>query len=1140
MCVERIDLIDDDGDDVFGSITNEKKFWKAVKSRYNEEDMTFVIKTIKKAGAADQASVTTKAEPVIPTTPLNFRLSSDNTGGKVVIDVPINGTWDEVGASVVNGLNLPSGSSINHIDLIDDDGDEVFSCIVAEQKFWKAVKSRYVAEEMVFVVDANLKTLSVCAVDINVVSIFFRLHKAATVDKQLVDVPVDGSWEDIERALLDSFRLSGMCVERIDLIDDDGDDVFGSITNEKKFWKAVKSRYNEEDMTFVIKTIKKAGAADQASVTTKAEPVIPTTPLNFRLSSDNTGGKVVIDVPINGTWDEVGASVVNGLNLPSGSSINHIDLIDDDGDEVFSCIVAEQKFWKAVKSRYVAEEMVFVADVAVRYDSGGYPVEIIQQETVPFYFRLSTDNMDDKAVINIPLDSSWEDIVLILVEFFEIDARRTVRHIDLVDDDGDEVFSTIQSHKKFWKAANSRYNNDEMVFVVTVGNSEASHASIPSVPTLTVSCCLSSDMDVISELDIPLNGLWVDICDTIAAYYNLASGDNVKYIQLIDSDGDDVFSKIVDAKKFWKAAKGSYVVGETTFVIHCDFTYSSGYTTVADVPSPSSSFSNGSHTTPLYAPPSNGPSVNTDGIYKAPSIYKKPATSDNSESLSIYKSSTKSTAQASSDSQPHAVLHTYTPPAPGSKYDGVVVAVAFKMSSDFMNSKIVTSVPAMGTWGQINDIIRDTFNLPRESTIDHLELLSDEGEVLLGNIVSASKFWKACLEIYKDDGSTVFNIIQSGASTHDAGGNLASRGMSSQSLNTSSHSGGLGNSGHAKYGSTPPSTITTFLAACGDGDVEAVSDMLQHGADVNMKDDVNLTGIHVACIRGAIKIVQLLVDKEASITCRDIDGNTPLHFACENNHTQIAIYLVRMGADTSLRNRAGLTSLHYICMNGNMKLTLLIRDYMINVATSTGLTLLHCAADMGHSEMVEYLIDHDAQIQPRDDEGLTPLHLAVIGGHIDCAEILIDSGAYWNVRDDQGLSPLLHACKDGNSEMVSFLLDCGCNILARSDSGDSAMHFAGESGSMDLMKLLLERNVDINCRNKNGETPLEIASANGHDHLVGWMEDRGATMRPETQEEATTRMQVDAKTEAASRAFEAEEELNLQRELAEENAQKKK
>ena len=1109
--VQRLSLFDDEGDELLMGIDSADFFWKAVEGRYSPSHTVFVV-MVNEADAAP---------PAAPGVSVYCSLTKDMSK-KISVTVPLNGSWEDISNAVVRQLKV-SGKRLGRATLTDDDGDEVLGGIENEKKFWKAVNSRYDDETMYFVLsleDAPVVPPTSHAVGPKV-SVLCRLSTEKGQCKHNVDVPLDGDWEAIGSSIVDGLQLEGLVVDHISLVDDDGDDVMGGITSDKKFWKAVNSRYSEEDMAFVVST-KKGLIVKKKAATAPPKPVVPTTPLNFRLSTEEDTAKTVVAVPVDGEWESICAVVIESFGFGSGSSVVGITLLDSDGDEVLGSITSDKKFWKAAK-RYNAKETTFVATV----DVVAAPPAVPAVPTVPIYFRLSTDSIVDKAVIDIPLSGSWEDVLAPLYDFFKLSGV-TIDRICLLDDDGDEIFSSIMNETKFWKAVNTRYDSGYMVFVIHSSPS-APGSTVEDVPTLSFSFCLPNSNDYF-DIAIPEYGKWIQIQKAVAGFFNFPSGESVTHLQLVDIEWDDVFSKISDDKKFWKAATTKYIAGETFFVAHHDDAHhvaaSDGYT---------------------YAP------------------------------------------HASSSRAPTAI--SYEPPTPGSKYEGQLVSASCKLSTDYISDAADVLIPAMGTWEKITEVLCENFHLPVDTQIDHVDLINDEGDVIMGNIVSASKFWNVFLEMYKEN-ETMFNITQKpptvglySSRRAAAGGGVYNATSSSGGMyNTTPSSGGIyqhssGTNGGSIYASarrgddyadvtdTSESTrsfgrgqslntsnhsassagtdrtspeVATFLSACGDGDVAAVSDILQKGADVNMKDSAGLTGLHVACIRGSLKVVELLVEKEASISCRDMDGMTPLHFCCENDHTQIAIYIVRMGGDTSLRNKSGLTSLHYICMNGNMQLTVLIRDYMINVATSTGLTLLHCAADMGHEEMVDYLVEHGAQLQPRDDEGLTPLHMAAMGGHIGVVEMLIDLGAYWNVRDDEGNSPLLLAAREGNADMVDCLIDCGGNVLARNDKGESALHLACEAGSMDLVKLLLERNLDINCRNKKGETPLDIASVNGHDHLVEWMEDRGASMVPETPTEASTRAKVEAKTEQAARAFEAEEELNLQRELADEHSKTKK
>jgi len=329
-----------------------------------------------------------------------------------------------------------------------------------------------------------------------------------------------------------------------------------------------------------------------------------------------------------------------------------------------------------------------------------------------------------------------------------------------------------------------------------------------------------------------------------------------------------------------------------------------------------------------------------------------------------------------------------------------------------------------------------------------------------------------------------------------------------------------------------PNQVASLLKACSDGDVMLVKQILSSGIDINVRDPIGLTAMHVVCIMGRTELAQWLLQQGASYSTRDKEGMTPLHYACDNKHVQLALLLVRNGADSSLRNKAGITSLHIVCIRGVMELTQLIRDYMINVATGSGLTLLHCAADQGHNELVKYLIKHGAQLHARDDDGMTPLHLACMAGHLDVSKSLIEAGAYWNARDDEGMSPLLYACQESQYDLVLMLIGCNANIYARNNAGATAMHLACEAGCIEVVQVLMERKLDCDVRRKDGNTPYTLAQRSGVPELVTFLQDHGIYAPPLEQDvETALRVQVENKAEAAIRAFEAEEEANLQLEL---------
>lgn len=56
-------------------------------------------------------------------------------------------------------------------------------------------------------------------------------------------------------------------------------------------------------------------------------------------------------------------------------------------------------------------------------------------------------------------------------------------------------------------------------------------------------------------------------------------------------------------------------------------------------------------------------------------------------------------------------------------------------------------------------------------------------------------------------------------------------------------------------------------------------------------------------------------------------------------------------------------------------------------------TPLHCAARMGHKELVKLLLEHKANPDSATTAGHTPLHISAREGHVHTIRILLDAGA---------------------------------------------------------------------------------------------------------------------------------------------------
>lgn len=67
--------------------------------------------------------------------------------------------------------------------------------------------------------------------------------------------------------------------------------------------------------------------------------------------------------------------------------------------------------------------------------------------------------------------------------------------------------------------------------------------------------------------------------------------------------------------------------------------------------------------------------------------------------------------------------------------------------------------------------------------------------------------------------------------------------------------------------------------ACNEANLNIVSILLHHKANVNLKSNIRRTPLHMAVMRGAFEISNLLLLNGAEVDCTDFEFFTPIHMA---------------------------------------------------------------------------------------------------------------------------------------------------------------------------------------------------------------------------------------------------------------------
>lgn len=91
----------------------------------------------------------------------------------------------------------------------------------------------------------------------------------------------------------------------------------------------------------------------------------------------------------------------------------------------------------------------------------------------------------------------------------------------------------------------------------------------------------------------------------------------------------------------------------------------------------------------------------------------------------------------------------------------------------------------------------------------------------------------------------------------------------------------------------------------------------------------------------------------------------------------------------------------------------------VNQTDDEGRTALIAASYMGHSDIVEHLLDNGAEINHEDADGRTALSVAALcvpnnEGYAKVVNILLERAAFVDHQDKDGMTPLLVAAFEGH------------------------------------------------------------------------------------------------------------------------------
>jgi ankyrin repeat protein len=215
-----------------------------------------------------------------------------------------------------------------------------------------------------------------------------------------------------------------------------------------------------------------------------------------------------------------------------------------------------------------------------------------------------------------------------------------------------------------------------------------------------------------------------------------------------------------------------------------------------------------------------------------------------------------------------------------------------------------------------------------------------------------------------------------------------------------------------------------LLALVSDNaDIELLKVLVGEGADVNVKAASDgFTALHWAAANNRVDAISFLLDKGANKNARNGNNVTPLFLAASKGNLDVVDDLINNRGVHLNDNIFSAAKNGYI---GLIKYFVERRAVEPFAKNQNGDTPLHEAVSYGHTNVVKYFLDEKSgNVNLPNRRGETPLLVAARNGQLNVIRYLLnEANANITARDNDQNSVLHKAAESGSLALVKYLVE---------------------------------------------------------------------------------------------------------------------